>query len=380
MSLSITDLLTSMTSDQVFDQFVANCEALGVPASKWRKGGVARTILRVCAIAFSMFTVLVVAATGSAWLETSSGAWLRLLARSVYGVIAREATFASGVLTLTNAGGGVYTYGAREATFLDTKTKKTYVNSAPFSLGALTSLDVDIIATEAGSASSAPPSEIDALVTVMTGVTCLNAAAVVGLDAISDPDLRQQCLDRLGAMSVRGVRTAYRYAVSVALNAGVPVNINRVSITRSSHTGVVSVVVASPSGTPSAGDVTACADSIEAIARPEAVTSNTTGASAVAYTASLTIWARSAPGLVASHVKTLVDARLIDFFKNYDIGGLKQGTSAPGVYASGVDAAVGDAHPSIFSVQGAIDLPLAAGQVATDSVTTTVRLVSGAST
>lgn len=375
--IAIDDLLTALTTDQVVQTWTDNLVALGVPADKWRKGGVFSTLLRVSAATYAGFTTIMVAAIGSAFLPTSAGGWLTLLAFYVFGVSRREATFASGQITLTNAGGGVFTYAPDAVTFIDTRTKKTYRNVAGFTLGALTVLTIDIAATEAGASSSAPPGEIDQLQTSMLGVSVSNALSVVGVDAESDEELRAACVSKLGSLSVRGPRTAYLWATRIAVNiSGDPVNINRVAVSTDSHTGQVTVTLASPQGVPTSADVTAAADSIEQNARPDGVTVTVTSAIPVPYAPALIVWATAQPGLTPDTVQAAVTANLTTFLSLYPVGGLRTSDGRRALFASGIDGVTKSAHAAIFAVDGAFDLALVDGQVATDAIGVTTRLVS----
>ena len=107
--IAVTDLLTPVTAAQMRTTLVSLMVTLGVRADLWRAGGVASTILTVCANTAATFSSLMVAALSGNYLDYASGSWLVLLAYYVYGVTALPATFASGEYTLTNTGGGVYT-------------------------------------------------------------------------------------------------------------------------------------------------------------------------------------------------------------------------------------------------------------------------------
>lgn len=386
--VAFADLLQPMSGAQVRATMVSTLKTLGVPADQWRAGGTYSTILTIVAYAIATFLGLVAQGLGAGFLETASGGWLTLLAYYVYGVSRPAATLATGNLTLTNSGGGIYSYGTQQATFGNSTTGTQYVNSAPFTLGANSSITIPIQATVPGSASSATPGQIDTLVTAMLGVTCGNAAAVLGSDAMGDPQLRQLCIAALGAMSVRGPRSAYAYAIQVAKNAvtGTPVNINRWYISTASHTGDVNVWLASPSGAPDANDVTGVETSIEQNARPDGITVNVFSATPTPYTASVNVWCASRPGLRKQVVEAAVEEALANYFETYPIGGFAKEafyiwgdvllTESAGIFASGVDGAIRTADPGIFAVDGTFDMTLAAGQVATDNVTVSVFLVS----
>lgn len=394
MTIAITDLLQSQTATQVRTTMVNALVTLGIPADKWRPGGSLSVMLTVIATVYSQFTVLMAQAIGSGFLETASGGWLTLLAYYVYGVTRPPATFASGAITLTNTG-GVQNYGIGQVVFKDSTSGQTYTNTQAVSLGPNASQTVTIQCTTAGAAGSAPPGEIDTLVTQMLGVTVSNAAAVVGQDALDDPSLRILCQNKLGALSVRGPRSAYAYAISVAVNAvtGAPVNINRQSISRSSHTGTVTIVVASPAGVPDPNDVTGVENSIEqgvpnlsppfSGARPDCVTVDVSAATGVNYTPTLTVYALAAPGLASSDVATQVAAAITSYLSTYPVGGVPIGNT-DALWGSGVESAASQGTTakivSIFNatanIEGAPDLVLSSGQVAVDEVTVQAVLVN----
>jgi len=376
--MSITDLLSPPTQAQTRATMVTALVGLGIPADKWKSGGVFSSVLTVLAATYSAFGGLIVQAIGAGFLNTATGGWLTLIAYYVYGVTRPQATFASGQVTFVNSGGGIYTFNPGELTLQNPTTLKTYVNAAAVTIPASSTVTgVPIVATVAGSASSSAPGTITALLTPLLGVTVSNPLSVNGLDAMSDPDLRTLCTNKLGALSVRGPRNAYKYAISVALRSdGSPVNVNRATVSPSSSTGQVTIFVASPSGVVSAGDLTAISASIEAIARPDAVTVILASATTVAYTPTLTVWAQALPGLAASTVQAEVANALSLFLSLYPIGGLTKTTGpVEALFASEVTSVAGAADPAIFAVDGATDLILTAGQVATDGITVNVNLV-----
>jgi len=379
MLLAIDDLITPTTEDEVLETMLSNLEILGVSARSWRTGGVARTILRVVAKAYAAFSMLMASAIRAGFLETAEGAWLTLLAFYVFNVERREATFATGNVQLTNSGGGVFSFNAGEVRVLWTNEGKAYTNDSAFTLNPGDVLTIPITAVELGSDSSAPPGAIDALETVLLGVSVTNVEAVVGTDAETDDDLRDACKNKLAAISVRGPRGAYAFAVREAKRLdGSPVNINRYSISSSSSTGVVTVYVAAPSGAPDPGDITQINASIEDIARPDSVTASATAATEVPLTRTLTVWAKRTDGVSASDIQGFAQAALVKEIAAYPIGGIPKPPSTQGyLYADFVTGVAKSAHASIYDVDGGgSDLALAPGQVAVlSSLTVSVRIV-----
>lgn len=377
MPLTLDQLVTPLTADSVMATWIANLETVGIPASTWRKGGALRTIMAVVATSYAGFTQVQVAANKAQFLDLASTGWLTLLARYLFNVERPVATFATGAVTLVNGGGGLYTHAAGTYQVKNSTTGKVYTNVSGFTLNPLATLTIDIVAVEAGSASSSAPTTIDAQVTDDNAVTVSNADAVVGTDALDDEGLRALCRAKRESLSPNGPRGAYKFAVLTALrNDGSLVDINRVQVSSSSSLGQVHAYAASPSGTPISTDLDAARTNVENIARPDAVTFTLDGAVGVPISQSLTIWATTTPGLDATGLGALVDAALIAMAEAYPIGGIKKTGATQGyLFAGNVEGTAKGVHPAIFDVEGAVDTPLNDGQVPILTNAITVRFV-----
>jgi len=341
-------------------------------------GGSLRTILRVMSGTFAGFTNIIVAFVRAGFLDLASGGWLTLLAYYVFNVVRIPATFATGNVLLTNSGGGIYTaVQIGQLRVIGSATKKTYTNTAVFTLNpGDTNISVAVQAEELGAASTAAPGTIDALETILPGVTVTNSTAVVGSDAELDPALQQRCKDKLATLSGLGPRGAYSYAVRSAVRTdGSIVDINRLSISPSSSTGVVTVYVASPAGAPSTADLDFIRASIESTARPDTVTVNVFAATALPLTKTITVWAKRTDGLSADDLTALVNTALVLMIRDYPIGGFTKPPSTSGfLYASTIDGTAKSAHPAVFAVDGVGgDLAMSPGQVATLATTINIR-------
>jgi len=159
----IEDLIRPLTSDEVLERFLQILEDAKVPARSWRKAGALRTILRVASIVYSDFTVLMAAAIRGGFLDLAEGNWLTALAKYVYGVERKPATFATGKVRFKNTGGGSFApgdYPAGSVRVYSSETKKAYLNAEPLSLGAFETKLVGIIAVEQGADSAAAPETI----------------------------------------------------------------------------------------------------------------------------------------------------------------------------------------------------------------------------
>jgi len=170
-SIPFAQLLIAPTADSVRQEIVTGLITVGIRADLWRAGGTASTLLTYISKIFAGGMGLVTAALGGAFLTVAQGPWLVLLAYYVYGVTAQAATFAQGAWSLTNASGSIYARGAGSVTVQNPITGVTYVNVAPFTLAAHSTLNGVIFqATISGSAGSSGANQATTLVTTLAGV------------------------------------------------------------------------------------------------------------------------------------------------------------------------------------------------------------------
>jgi Baseplate J-like protein len=284
-SLSIAQLLTPMTAAQVRSNAVSILTSLGLQPNLWAQGGIASSTLTVASNIIATLTTQLSSAISAQWNPTASGGDLQLLSQYVYGNTPPQATFATGAVVLTNIGGFTGTYGIGQATFGSSVANSLgqyaqYTNTSSFTVVPGSSLSpslvtVPIECTTVGSAGNAQPGFVSLLVTQMLGVSCTNPNPVLGSDGLTDPQIRQLNTNSLGVRGSNfGPRSAYAYAIQTATNviSGLPVNVNRWSISISSHTGQVTIFVASPAGPVITSDLQGISNSIERFARPDGIT------------------------------------------------------------------------------------------------------------
>src|SRR3712207_6412770 len=148
-TFSIDDLTTPLTREQVQTKIYDVLALVGTRTTSWKPGAVARTMITACAVVIAAFSSLTALIARSGFLELAEGKWLALVAWYVYGVEKRYATFAEGEVTLTNTGGGIYPMDAGDLIVGNPDTGAQYRNSGSFTLGALSTLTVPIVAVEA---------------------------------------------------------------------------------------------------------------------------------------------------------------------------------------------------------------------------------------
>lgn len=350
--MTIDELTTPMTVDEAKTAIYTAMATKGVKTTSWKTGAVVRTIVACVALVLAAFSRLQALIAAGGFLATAEGQWLTLVAHYVYGVTRSTGSFASGVVTFDNAGGGVYSGAAGDLVVRSGATDKTYRNTAAYSIGALaTGVDVAFEAVELGSDSTAPAATIDELVTTLSGVTCTNVAALVGTDEETDVELRTRCAAKLGTLSPDGPADAYSYVARSTLRAdGTPIGVTRVKTTPDGLGGV-GVIVATGSGGVTgtegdpATDLGAIAAAIWEQVEPLAVTA--TVASATAYPIAVTyeLWVRASGGLTAGQIGEEVEAALTAYLAAVPIGG-----DGGFVRLSALEAVVGSVRPDTTRV------------------------------
>lgn len=378
--IALSDLIAPVSADAYFAKLEATLSTLGVDPSKFRKGGTFRVLMRAQGFLFQNITDVMVAAIRGGFLDLAEEGWLTLLAWYVFGVERRAAQPASGEVTFTNTGGGTFLpgdYPAGSVRLFSSRTGKKYFNAEPLSLGPLGTVTIGVVAVELGEASTASAGTIDSLETSLLGVTVSNADAVVALAEESDPDLRSACRAKLASISGLGPRGAYEWAVRSATRIdGSPTAINRVLVPEGSWNAIVNVVLASASGAPIAGDVTAATTAIGASARPSGIKVIVGSAVELPFAREVTIWARRTDGLDVEAIRTQAETAIAEGFSTYPIAGiLKPGQSSGALFADWVKGLC-RVHASIFDVDLSddSDLLLASNEVATWAGTVRVRL------
>lgn len=364
MSATLAQLTTPLSVADATQAIYDAIAAQGISVTSWKAGSPMRTLVAALAILIAALSTLVSALAKSGFLAESSGDWLTLVAHYVYGVDRSTGTFAAGTVTLTNAGAGVY--GGIPAGGIVVKASgsgKTYRSIGVVSIGAYASVVVSIQADEVGSASSAAAGAIDTMVSVFAGVTCSNAAGLVGEDAEDDATLQLRCSEKLGSLSPNGPRDGYAFAARGAkTTAGTSAGVTRVR-TIADGIGGVDLYLAGPSGgiAGTVGDLTtalgAADDAVQTQAVPLAITCRTHSAGTVAVDVTYEIWVSStntrADGQIQGDVATALNA----FVSSRPIGGDVISPATGKVYQSAIEAIVGGAVAGTIKV--AITLPAA---------------------
>lgn len=385
MTITLYDLITPVTIDEAKTSIYATLASLGIPTTSWKPKSVVRAIVWVMAAFVAGWSTLVVLLTKAGFRGYATGDWLTINARQVYGVERIAATFASGDVTLTNGGGGVFSVGIGELTVRNTTTDSTFHNTAAFTLTALGTATVPVIADLAGSSGTSGVGDIDDIVTTMLGVTCTNSAAFIGTDEETDEELSIRSDATLDAISPNGAPGAYLAVARAAEVSGANVGVNRVRVNDNSSTGDITVTVAKADGALSGPDLSAVEDAItlgDSACVPLGINSCTVQ-SAVDKTINVTMTIRvyTTAGYDATQVEGLADAVLEAWLAARPIAGDVIPPAMTGyIYVSGLVGAVKGISPYIFDVTcttPAANVALAANEVAVLGATSyTVEIYS----
>lgn len=369
MSDSLDDLITPLTADEVTETELAAAEALGLSTTTWLPSDPTRTILAVMARVVAPWTSTLARAAAGGLLDYADGGWLTLLARNQFGVERIQVTFASGEVTLTNAGGGIYDFDPGDLIVSNSTTGATYRNTTAETLGALGTLTLAVLAENAGSDSTSAPSAIDTISapSIGTSVTVANASALVGADTETDAALRSRCRDSLAALSPDGAAAAYAYIARTALRVdGTAIGVTRVAVTGSS--GIVTVFLADPDGAPEAADVTRIDDLMQTQVVPVSVTCTVAGATEQTVAVTYSVYVPSTTTDSDAVIKATISDALVAYFAELPIGGSKSVALGAGyLFADLVKGVIARAHGSVFHTTlaaPAADVSLASDKVA----------------
>lgn len=383
MAFSLDELTTPLTRQEVEAKIYAVLATRGVTTTAWKPGSVVRTMITASAMVMAAFSELAADVARAGFAETSRGGWLTLVARYGRNVERIAATFAEGEITLTNTGGGIYVLEVDDLVFANAESGKQYRNSESVTLGALETVTVGIRATEAGAASTSAPGEITELVTPLLGVTCTNAAPVVGADEETDAELRARYDEKLGSLSPMGPWDAYTYAAKMATReGGSRVGVTRVRTVPDSY-GRLTVYVATASGAVSGAaadagtDLGAVNEAIQQRAAPLAITADVVSATPVAVPVTYKAWMLNTSGLTPTGITETVEDRLVAFFAEQPIGGNRIGVGGA-LFHDAIRTVIGSALPQIFHVELTVplaDVSLSAGQVAVLGTVTATSII-----
>lgn len=382
MSLTLSQVLSVATIAQWEAQLLSYASGLGLTATAWQPGGIARTIFAVFARALNSEDQITYDIAAGGFLDTASAitpeggpGWLDLVAQYNFAVTREPATQGSSTVTITNTGApiGPLPVGTYH---LQASSGNTYRNSTVITLatGATT---MPILCDQFG--------ETDGAGTAMTPITTYSGVssstlttAAVGSSAETNANLIARCKLKLAALAPKlGGQSSYQYFVLTTTEAGYPTlsgAITRVRVSANPVTGRVLVYIATSSGAPAGGDVTLLQAYLDAVATPDGETMSVIGATDAPITVGMDVWC---PAAYATQIVTDVGAAVGAFFAQLPIGGeYCEDIATTGVSYNALEDYVARAVPYLRTQSstlngGTLSIPLAVYEVAT-SVAVTV--------
>jgi hypothetical protein len=375
---TLAQLLVQETKEQIYQRALDVAVSVGLPVTTWSEGDPTRSLYHVLSETLYALEAVAVRYVASGFLDLAAALddtqWLVLTAYEQYGYTAREATYATATVRLTNTGAGVYAPDALDLVFAKTTDADvTYRNTTGGTLGAGGTLDVTVECETAGTDGSAAIGEIE-LVTSLAGVTASNTTAAVGTDAESASSIVEGCRAKLEALSPNGAAGAYVY---VALNQDLTgaAAVTRARVLDDSDTGEVTLYLASASGGASAPDVALVEAAILTYATPLCVTPDVKAAAALPVTITASVLAYDTIGESVAAVEAKIEDAITSMLADVPIGG--EGTAGKLYRAQIIDAIV-QAYPGyIYGVT--LTSPAAAVDLTFTSTTGGVATYDGAS-
>lgn len=351
---AFADLIKPVTRAEAQASLYEVYGILGLKTSSWKSGAVVRTMAVAQSVVLSAFSQLQAKIARGGFLELADKPWLDFVAHYVYKFDRILATFATGVLTLTNAGGGEYEADPDDLIFTNPITKATYRNTEHVVIGAGLTVAVNIRASAAGSASSSAAGEITEITTTLLQVTCTNASDILGRDEETDPQLRSRCSESLGALSPFGPWDAYSSAVRNATRPdGSTLGITRIRPVKDGYGNVITYVATATGAVlgdvdDPATDLGIAFEAIQQWAAPLAVTATVVSASALTIAVTYELWMYNTSGRTDAQVVAEVQTRLTPFMAAQPIAGNKIDSNPGKVYQDAIRSTIAATFPGII--------------------------------
>lgn len=253
MPISLSDLQTPQTKEQVRDTLTGFLVTLGFPVDAWQDGGAARSFLEMMSSLGASFTNQVAAFSKSVDLETAADEYLDVKARSDYDETRAAAVSAVFDATFTNAGATTHGPLAAGSIIMRSTSGQLFENTGIETITASSVVVVEVIAQSPGAAGNIGSDTLQ-LVTPLAGVTVATDGTLTtaGADAEDDPRLRDRCRTKWATLRVEKTRDGVINLAKAASD-----NIDAVSVLDSNPRGpgTVDVFVSAENATSGSSDV-----------------------------------------------------------------------------------------------------------------------------
>jgi len=379
--LPLSALITEQTKDQIYKLGIAIAKTIGLPVDSWQPGDPTRSQFHIESELLEARDKLAAGFTRSGFPETAEGDWFKHHAKQFFNVDIPGASRAKTKVRLTNNGGGLYgtdIIKPNALTFKNNITGKTYRNteSGTLASGPGTTLDIEVEAEEAGSASSAGAGEITIMVTTLLGVTCSNATAAIGVDEQDKATSLKQCLDKLSMRSPNGPPGAWSFVARESTLTG-STAVTRAREFGSSETGAVTLYIAGPSGAVGEADRALVEAAIAKYALGLCITPTILSATNVIVPVTYELWVYSSVNRTSDQAKAEILTALQKAILAREIGGdIITGASTGKLYKSLLESTIQNVYGQTKAFRVSVTTPSGDTSLANNEVAT-LGLVTG---
>ncbi len=262
MAVTLEQLRTPVTQDQMLQTILDNLQAVGFNTSSWQAGSTQRDICEAMALIFSDLTESIDALSRLGFNESATGEALTEFSLSHYDNTRKLAQKTQGIVKLTDdAGVGPITFNPSDVVVGNEATpQQTFRNITGDTLPLNGDVTMTYEAEVGGAAGNVANGDIVRLITAIAGVSATNLdnapgsatwRSQEGADAEPDPTLRTRNRTRWGLLSIAVPEDGY---INLALGV---VGVERAAVdgTNPRGPGTVDVYAAGPSGPASGAEV-----------------------------------------------------------------------------------------------------------------------------
>lgn len=283
MAVSLDDLLTVPSKDDVLDAFVALLRLAGFPTASWQSDSVHRYTVETESELLSDLSLGIRNLGKASSIRLASevdDAWVDLGAEW-FGETRKSAVFTQGVIRITDAassGPQTINPGAFWVANADRSLRFVSTNPSPVVIALGSFADIPFQAESPGALYNVGNDTLTQILTPLPGFTATNRdpgtgtwITQQGVDTESSAALVQRCLDKWATLGTGANEPAYRYYATTASS-----EITRVKVYETGS-GSVRIVVAGPSGPVSPVALAAAQTAIAAkrpLGVPDVVVSN----------------------------------------------------------------------------------------------------------
>jgi hypothetical protein len=250
----------------------------------------------------------------SAFLSTTNEDYIEYVAPEVYGVEIPAEQYATPSVSLANAGGGYWQFAEGDITAKNSTTGATYHNTTGGTLEPLGALTLVFTADVPGSDGSAGLDEVDALVTVLLGVTISGSTVATAADRPDLATIKTQCANTLGALSPDGPADAAAYVAANPALTGVT-TVTGVKVDDDNDDGTATVYVRGALGT--VGSLTPVQSAVSTWAEPLGFAFTVAHASGLGVAFDIEV-----EGDLPADAEALIEEALIALLSTWSIGEL----------------------------------------------------------